>query len=184
MNKTMKLAFRKQVCEQQENRMRRNNMRILSLPEDKEKGDFSSYVVKLISEELGVDISQKDLEWFHRLGVKRKNTKWPHIVPQLEDYHQTKVNILKVQGERRLNSMASPFDSSRTCLLSWEKNASNSFQSDSQWRKKELSLNSASRQCCGYRKEHKRWNSQVPMKPEIGCKKPFQLKESPMPWEN
>ena len=37
-------------------------MRILSVPEDEEKGHLSSYVVKLIAEELAVDIAPEDLE--------------------------------------------------------------------------------------------------------------------------
>ena len=43
--------------DQLENKVWQNNMRILSLPEDEEKGDLSSYVIKLISAELGVDVS-------------------------------------------------------------------------------------------------------------------------------
>lgn len=37
-------------------------MRRMSLLEDKGKRDLSSYVIKLISEELGADVSLEDLE--------------------------------------------------------------------------------------------------------------------------
>lgn len=43
----------------------------LSLPEDEEKGDVSSYVVKLISEELHMDTAPKDLERCHGIVMKR-----------------------------------------------------------------------------------------------------------------
>ena len=40
------------------------------------KGDLSSYMIKLISEELSVNVSLEDLEQCHRTGVKQKNIKY------------------------------------------------------------------------------------------------------------
>jgi hypothetical protein len=56
--------------DEQENRMRQSNRGILCLMDDEEKGNPSSYIVKLISEELGVDVSPQDLERCHRISVK------------------------------------------------------------------------------------------------------------------
>ena len=93
-------------------------MRISSLLEDEEKGELSSYVIKLILEELVVDESPENLERCHRICMKQKNSKYPRMVIFKLSNYQTKVNILKAQGERRSKSMVSPFDSSRICLLS------------------------------------------------------------------
>ena len=88
-------------------------MRILSLPENEEKGDRTSYVVKLISEELHMAISPEDLERCHRIGMKQNDAKYPSMVTFKLWNYQTKINILRSQGGRRSKSTVGPFDSAR-----------------------------------------------------------------------
>lgn len=59
-------------------------------------------MVKLISEELDVDISPEDLERCHRIGVKQKNAKYPHMVIFKLRNYQTKINILRAQGGKEI----------------------------------------------------------------------------------
>ena len=55
-------------------------MQIFYLLVDEEKGDLSSYVIKLISEELEVDIPLEGLEQCHMIGMKQKHSKYPCMV--------------------------------------------------------------------------------------------------------
>lgn len=77
----------------------------------RKKRDLSSYLVKLISEELGVGISPEDLERWHRIGVKQKNAKQPCMVIFKLWNYQTKVNVLKAQRgkEIKIQGQTIPF---------------------------------------------------------------------------
>lgn len=85
-----------------ENRIRRNNIHILNLPGEEEGDSLTDYLINLILEELGVEITSEDLEWCHRIGIKQKRPKYPHMVILKLWNYQTKVNILKAQGDKEI----------------------------------------------------------------------------------
>jgi hypothetical protein len=75
--------------------------------------------------------------------------------------YQTKVNILKAHGgkEIKIHSQSIRFVSDLSARLMRKR------KEYIQIRQSESNLNSASRQCCGYGRERKGWDSQAPTKP-------------------
>ncbi|KAJ1202402.1 hypothetical protein NDU88_006202 [Pleurodeles waltl] len=57
-----------------ENNLRRNNLRFLRFPEGLEEGDFKKFLVRLIKQEVNVEMSEediaKDIQMVHRVPVK------------------------------------------------------------------------------------------------------------------
>lgn len=84
----------------QDNRMRKNNIRILNLPEEEEGDNLTEYLVNLISKDLGVEITSEDLERCHRIGIKQKKAKYPRMIIMKLWKYQIKINILKAQGDK------------------------------------------------------------------------------------
>ena len=91
----------KEKCEDLENRSRRNNIRIYSVPEKTEGNNMIEFVSNLIKVQLGVS-SELHIERAHRaLALRQQNERPRSIVVQFRS-HITKQSVLKAAWMKKI----------------------------------------------------------------------------------
>ncbi|RXM97828.1 hypothetical protein EOD39_13935 [Acipenser ruthenus] len=81
--------------DQLENRLCRNNLRIINFPEDIEKYNMTTYLVSRIAAKFAIQLEESDIESAHRIRRKDKAATFPRMTVFKLHHFQKKVEILK-----------------------------------------------------------------------------------------